>query len=56
MEARDKELADEIRNNMFVFEDIILLDSSSVQRVLSSVDNSDLSVALKGASSDVSDK
>ena len=55
LEERDKELADEIRNSMFIFEDIIKLDSASIQRVLSSIDNNDLCVSLKGASSDVSD-
>ncbi len=55
LDQRDKELADEIRNSMFVFEDIVNLDSASVQRVLSSIDNSDLCIALKGASTAVSD-
>ena len=34
---------------MFVFEDILLLDDKSIQRVLREVENSDLAVALKGS-------
>ena len=38
---------------MFVFEDILLLDDSAIQRVLREVDNSDLAIALKGANEEV---
>ena len=38
---------------MFVFEDILLLDDRSIQRVLRDVDNGDLTTALKGANEDV---
>ena len=38
---------------MFVFEDILLLDDRAIQRVMRDVDNSDLSVALKGANEEV---
>ena len=44
---------DEIRKKMFVFEDILLLDDRAIQRVMRDVDNSDLSVALKGANEEV---
>ena len=45
LEIEEPELADEIRKKMFVFEDILLLDDRSIQRVLRDVDNSnDLSV------------
>lgn len=47
------ELADEIKRRMFVFEDIILLDNRSVQRILREIDAKDLSMALKTASEDV---
>ncbi len=46
---RNKELAEEIRKRMFVFEDIVQLDDLSVQRVLTEVDSHDLMIALKGA-------
>ena len=53
LEMDEPELADEIRKKMFVFEDILLLDDRAIQRVLRDVDNSDLSMALKGANEQV---
>ncbi|MBQ9359936.1 MAG: flagellar motor switch protein FliG [Lachnospiraceae bacterium] len=53
LEVDEPELADEIRKKMFVFEDILLLDDRAIQRVLRDVDNSDLSMALKGANEQV---
>lgn len=53
LEIEDPELADEIRKKMFVFEDILLLDDRSIQRVLRDVENSDLGIALKGANEQV---
>ena len=53
LEIEDPELADEIRKKMFVFEDILLLDDRSIQRVLRDVDNNDLGLALKGANEEV---
>jgi len=47
------ELADEIKRRMFVFEDIVLLDNRSVQRILREIDAKDLSMAMKTASEDV---
>lgn len=53
LEIEDPELADEIRNKMFVFEDILSLDDRSIQRVLREVDNNELAVALKGSNEEV---
>ena len=53
LEMDEPELADEIRKKMFVFEDILLLDSRAIQRVLRDVDNSDLAIALKSANEEV---
>ena len=53
LEIEDPELADEIRKKMFVFEDILLLDDRAIQRVLRDVENSDLSISLKGANEQV---
>jgi len=53
LEIEVPELADEIRKKMFVFEDILLLDDRSIQRVLREVENGDLGVALKGANEEV---
>lgn len=38
---------------MFVFEDILTLDSRSIQRFLREIDNNQLAVALKGTGEDV---
>ena len=56
LSIEDPELADEIRKKMFVFEDILLLDDRSIQRVLRDVENSELSLALKGSNTEVQDK
>lgn len=53
LEIEDPELADEIRKKMFVFEDILLLDDRSIQRVLRDVDNNELALALKSANEEV---
>ncbi len=53
LEIEDPGLADEIRKKMFVFEDVLLLDDRSIQRVLRDVDNSELGLALKGANEEV---
>ena len=53
LEIEEPELADEIRKKMFVFEDILLLDDRSIQRVLREVENSELAVALKNANEEV---
>ena len=53
LEIEDPELADEIRKKMFVFEDILLLDDRSIQRVLREVENSDLAMACKNANEQV---
>lgn len=53
LEIQEADLAEEIRKRMFVFEDIINLDSVSIQRFIREVDNSELAVALKGATDEV---
>lgn len=54
LENRQPELAEDIKLNLFVFEDIINLDRASIQRILREVNNEDLILALKGASEEVS--
>ncbi|REJ37660.1 MAG: flagellar motor switch protein FliG [Bacillota bacterium] len=57
LEINDPELAEEIKQRMFVFEDIVLLDNRALQRVLREVDmHDDLPKALKVASDDVKEK
>ncbi|WMJ81334.1 flagellar motor switch protein FliG [Clostridium sp. MB40-C1] len=53
LEREDPELAEKIKQSMFVFEDIISLDDVSIQRVLREVETKDLSLALKGCSEEV---
>jgi len=53
LEREDVELAEKIKNSMFVFEDIITLDDVSIQRLLRELDVKDLSLALKGCSEEV---
>lgn len=55
LEIEEPELADEIRKKMFVFEDILMLDDRSIQRVLREVENNELAVALKNANEEVQD-
>jgi len=56
LEAEDPELAAEIKNMMFVFDDLVLLDDRSIQRLLKEVETKDLSTALKAASEEVKGK
>lgn len=55
MGKENPELAEEIKESMFVFEDIITLDGTAIQRVLREIDNNDLALAIKGASLDVAE-
>jgi flagellar motor switch protein FliG len=53
---RNPELAELVRAQMFVFEDITSLDDRAVQLVLRQVESADLAVALKGVREDVRTK
>lgn len=55
LNRRNAELSEEIRQKMFVFEDITILDDMSIQRFLREVDSKDIVYALKGANQDVTD-
>jgi flagellar motor switch protein FliG len=52
----DPELADEIRNMMFVFEDIVKLNDRDVREMLKEVEVKDLALALKGSSDEIKEK
>ncbi|HOK00915.1 MAG TPA: flagellar motor switch protein FliG [Spirochaetota bacterium] len=56
LEEEDPELAEEIKKRMFVFEDIVLLDDRSIQKVLREVDSQELAKALKGVDAEVQEK
>ena len=49
------ELAEQVQAQMFVFEDLVLLDNRSLELVLREVDKKDLLLALRGAPDDVRD-
>jgi len=53
---KDPQLAEQIKNLMFVFEDIVLLDDRSVQLVLREVDTKELALALKNVGEEVANK
>jgi flagellar motor switch protein FliG len=55
MEIRDPDMAEHVRELMFVFEDIGKLDNRAIQRILREVETKDLALALKGAKEDVRD-
>ena len=56
LEETNPELAEEVRQRMFVFEDITTLEDKSIQLLLRSVDTKDLAMALKGVRNDVRQK
>jgi flagellar motor switch protein FliG len=56
LETVNKELAEIVRAQMFIFEDILTLDDKAIQLVLRSVESGDLALALKGVSPAVKDK
>lgn len=56
LEQRDRELAEELRARMFMFEDIQNLEDRSVQLLLRQADLKNLALALKGVRPEVRDK
>jgi flagellar motor switch protein FliG len=56
VQAKDPQLCDQIKNLMFVFEDIQTLDSRALQRLLRDVDSKELALALKAASVELKTK
>lgn len=54
LEREDPELAEKVKESMFMFEDIVTLDDVSIQRVLREVETKELALALKGCSEEVS--
>lgn len=56
LEVQSPQLAEEVRELMFVFEDIISLEDRAIQRVLREVDTKDLAMSLKGTKEDVKEK
>jgi flagellar motor switch protein FliG len=56
IEESDPDLAEEIKANMFVFDDIVYVDDKGLQQVLRSVESNELALALKAAADEVKEK
>ena len=56
LDKQDPELAEEVRNQMFTFDDIANLTDREIQMILREVDTKDLAVALKGASEELKNR
>lgn len=56
LESEDPELVEQIRRLMFVFEDIMLVNDKGIQAALKEIENDELSLSLKTASTELRDK
>jgi flagellar motor switch protein FliG len=53
IQGRDEEMAGKIKSLMFTFEDLLLIDSKGMQRILREIESKDLALALKAASEEL---
>jgi flagellar motor switch protein FliG len=53
IEEEDPELAKQIQDNMFVFEDLLRIDERGIQTLLREISNDDLALALRTASEEL---
>jgi len=56
LEDEEPELAEIIKNKLFVFEDILMLSDRDIQKVMREVDSQELAKALKGVDAEVQEK
>ena len=56
IEEEEEELADQIRQSMFIFEDLVTLDDRSIRALLKEISNDELLLALKTASDALKEK
>ncbi|CAB1083523.1 Flagellar motor switch protein FliG [Olavius algarvensis Delta 1 endosymbiont] len=56
IEENDPDMAAQIKQKMFVFEDLVLVDDRGFQKLLRKVETIELAIALKAASEEVKDK
>ena len=56
MDEVDQELADEIRNLRFTFEDILKIDDTGIQLIMKEINQEDLLISLKTASDELKEK
>ena len=56
LEIENQDIATQVRELMFVFEDIVNLEDKAIQRILREVDTKDLAMALKGTKDEIKEK
>ncbi len=56
IEEESAQMAEDIRNLMFVFEDVSGLDDRAVRELLKEISNEDMTMALRGASDDLKER
>ncbi len=56
MREIDDEVANDVNNLMFVFEDIVLMNDGNIQEILKEIDGKELTMALKGAPDEITVK
>jgi flagellar motor switch protein FliG len=56
MEDEDPEFAAYIKENLFVFEDIVILNDYAIQKVMREIETEELALALSGASKELQDR
>ena len=49
------QLANDVRDSLFTFEDLVLLDNAAIQRIVREVESSVLALSLKGANEEILD-
>lgn len=56
IEEESAQMAEDIRNLMFVFEDVSSLDDRGIRELLKDISNEDLTMALRGSADDLKEK
>lgn len=56
LSENNPELAESVKNMMFVFEDVVQLEDRAIQQVMKEIDMKELATALKGTSAEVQQK
>lgn len=56
IQARDTQMADDIKEQMFLFEDIVYFDDRTVQLIINEMEKTDLVMGLKGVEGELADK
>ncbi|MBX9680517.1 MAG: hypothetical protein K2X38_17305 [Gemmataceae bacterium] len=56
LEGKDPETANGVKDQLYQFEDLMMIDNSSIQKLLAELDTKNLALSLKGASDAIRDK